>query len=99
MGFRSRENHGNFSWAPDVWVFAGEAPCGVRSQKSGVTRGSGQMSALGSVRLVIGLGSVTVAARVGAFVCPVTMRSVIVIITNPAAPPQSVKDQTSRPNS
>ena len=73
MGFRSRENHGNFSWAPDVWVFAGEAPCGVTSQKSELA------ASLGSVVFVVGLRAATIAvaaviaSRIRSFTFAVTM--------------------------
>src|SRR5438067_11591032 len=81
-----------------IWVFAGEAPYGVRSQKSGVGGQTCQISALRSINFVIGLGSVTVAARIRSFFCTVTVRSILVIIANPAAPPQSIQNQTGRPN-
>jgi len=59
------------------------------------------MGQLRSVTFVVRFGSttVTVSARIRSLVFTITRRSVIVIIADPATPPQSIQDQTSRANS
>jgi len=59
------------------------------------------MSPLLSISFLIDLrsGSVTVAARIRAFFLTVIMRGIVIVIADPAATPQSIQDQTSRPNS
>ena len=74
--FHFRSNRSSCMWQL-IWVFAGEAPCGAKSQESGVggqtgrTRRTHQVSALGSINFVTTLGWVTVAvAAVAARICP-----------------------------
>jgi hypothetical protein len=56
---------------------------------------------LRSVAFVVrlGLARVAVAARIRSLFFAITVRSVIVIIADPAAPPQTIQDQTGGPNS
>ena len=83
-----------------IWVCAGEAACGTTSQRSDVTvqrPWSGLSTAESRLRSLRDRSRTsTVAPRIRSFFLTVTMRSVIVIVTNPAAPPQTIQDQTSR---
>ena len=83
-----------------IWVCAGEADYGttVRGQTSPFT-GRGQDRALlnlSSVSFMIGAVTTTVAAGVRSFLLTITVRRVVIIVTNPVASPQTIQNQTSR---
>src|SRR4051794_15139872 len=96
-----------------ISVFAGEACSGEttdceRPNTSTAARvgtllleGVLVVEALRSVTFVVPLGSaiIAVAARIRSLFFAITVRSVIVIITDSAIPPQPIQDQTRRPNS
>lgn len=152
--FHFRSNRSSYTWQL-IWVFAGEALCGMRDESAAkaqslVVRSQSSntklkrslasdelfqlsrlekqtcrrllseicgrkclrfdsvescscIAQLGPITFVLRLGPFTVAlsitARIRSFAFPVTVGSVVVIIANPAAPPQSIQNQTSRANS